>query len=106
MEQGATGMSIARDWDYAVKTMLESLEDDRLHQQRLLDGDMDSIHAALRRKHVNAALADSRIEGMPPPGVWELEILDAYIRGEIEAEDLVEVVKKAQHHSLERREPT
>jgi|GEM_PF-6681047 len=39
-------MSIARDWDYAVKTMLESLEDDRLHQQRLLDGDMDSIHAA------------------------------------------------------------
>jgi hypothetical protein len=42
-----------------------------------------------RRTHVRDAIADSRIEGMPPPGRLELEILDAYIRGEIEAADLV-----------------
>jgi Antitoxin VbhA len=83
-------------WDYAVKTMLGSLEDDRLHQQRLLDGDMDSIRAALRRKHVRNAIADSRIEGLPPPSPEEEEIWEAYIRGEIEAKDLVDVIKKAQ----------
>lgn len=86
-------------WDYAVKTMLDSLEDDRLHQQRLLDGDMDSIHAASRRKHVRNAIADSRIEGFPPPSPEEVEIWEAYIRGEIEAKDLVEVMKKAQQRS-------
>ena len=84
------------DWNYAVKTMLDCLEDDRLHQQRLLDGDMDSIHAAARRKHVRNAIADSRIEGMPPPSDWELEIWEAYIRGEIDPGDLVDVIKKAQ----------
>jgi hypothetical protein len=42
-----------------------------------------------RREHVKAAIADSRIEGMPPPGRLELEIFEAYIRGEIEAADLV-----------------
>jgi hypothetical protein len=90
-------------WDYAVKTMLDSLEDDRLHQQRLLDGDMDSIHAALRRKHIRTAIADSRtaiadsrIEGFPPPSPEEEEIYEAYIRGEIEAKDLLEVFKKLQ----------
>ena len=86
-------MSIGSPWDYAVKTMLDSLEDDRLHQQRLLDGDMDSIHAAARRKHVRTAMADSRIEGLPPPSGWEVEIWEAYIRGEIEADDLMETVK-------------
>ena len=80
---------MSTQWDYAVKTMLDSLEDDRLHQQRLLDGDMDGIHAALRRKHVRTAIADSRIEGMPPPSPEEQEIWEAYIRGEIEAKDLV-----------------
>jgi Antitoxin VbhA len=42
-----------------------------------------------RREHVRAAIADSRIEGLPPPSHPELEILEAYIRGEIEAGDLV-----------------
>jgi hypothetical protein len=42
-----------------------------------------------RRKHVEAAIADSRIEGYPPPSRPEQRILDAYIRGEIEAADLV-----------------
>src|ERR1700759_5876873 len=95
-DTGAKRMSIDRNWNYAVKTMLDCLEDDRLHQQRLLDGDMDSIHAASRRKHVRNAIADSRIEGLPPTSGWELEIWEAYIRGEIEAKDLVDVIKKAQ----------
>ena len=81
-------------WDYAVKTMLDCLEDDRLHQQRLADGDMDSIRAASRRKHVRTAVADSRLEGLPPPSDWEVEILEAYIRGEIDPGDLVDVIKK------------
>jgi Antitoxin VbhA len=42
-----------------------------------------------RREHVKAAIADSRIEGLPPPSRPEQAILDAYIRGEIEAGDLV-----------------
>jgi hypothetical protein len=42
---------------------------------------------AERRKHVETALADSRIEGFPPPSGAERDILDAYIRGEIEAKD-------------------
>ncbi len=46
-----------------------------------------------RRKHVAAAIADSRIEGLPPPDGAELEIFEAYIRGEIDAGDLVEVYK-------------
>lgn len=42
-----------------------------------------------RREHVRCAIADSRIEGYPPPSRPEQAILDAYIRGEIEAGDLV-----------------
>ena len=42
-----------------------------------------------RREHVRVAIADNRIEGFPPPSSAELEIFDAYIRGEIEAGDLV-----------------
>jgi Antitoxin VbhA len=42
-----------------------------------------------RRAHVRTAIADSRIEGLPPPTGPELEIFEAYIRGEIEAADLV-----------------
>ena len=49
-----------------------------------------------RRKHVEAAIADSRIEGLPPPDHGEQAILDAYIRGEIEAKDLVTAYKKSQ----------
>jgi hypothetical protein len=33
-----------------------------------------------RRKHVRTAIADSRIEGFPPPSGLELEICAAYIR--------------------------
>jgi hypothetical protein len=47
-----------------------------------------------RREHVRAAIADSRIEGLPPPSRPEQAILDAYIRGEIEAGDLVTAYKK------------
>jgi Antitoxin VbhA len=47
-----------------------------------------------RRVHVRTAIADSRIEGLPPPTSPELEIFAAYIRGEIEAGDLVTYVKR------------
>jgi hypothetical protein len=47
-----------------------------------------------RREHVKAAIADSRIEGLPPPSRPEQAILDAYIRGEIEAADLVRVYRE------------
>jgi Antitoxin VbhA len=42
-----------------------------------------------RRVHVRTAIADSRIDGLPPPSRPEQAILDAYIRGEIEAAALV-----------------
>jgi hypothetical protein len=48
-----------------------------------------------RREHVRAAIADSRIEGLPPQSRPEQAILDAYIRGEIEAGDLVTAYRKA-----------
>jgi hypothetical protein len=54
-----------------------------------------------RRKSVETAIADSRIEGFPPPSGWELEILNAFIRGEIEAKDLVEAVKAGQRAANE-----
>jgi hypothetical protein len=47
-----------------------------------------------RRGHVRVAIADSRIEGYPPPSRPEQAILDAYIRGEIEAADLVTAYRK------------
>jgi antitoxin VbhA-like protein len=48
-----------------------------------------------RRAHVKAAIANSRIEGYPLPNRDEQAILDAYIRGEIEAGDLVAAYVKA-----------
>ena len=51
--------------------------------------------AERRRAHVRVAIADSRIEGMIPPNSAELEIFAAYIRGEIEALDLVAAPKSA-----------
>jgi hypothetical protein len=48
-----------------------------------------------RRVHVRVAIADGRIEGYPPPSRPEQDILDAYIRGEIEAGDLVTAYLKA-----------
>jgi hypothetical protein len=47
-----------------------------------------------RRTHVRTVIAESRIEGYPPSHP-EQAILDAYIRGEIEACDLVTAYKKA-----------
>jgi hypothetical protein len=41
-----------------------------------------------RREHVRAAIASSRLEGMAT-SAETLEIFEAYIRGEIEAGDLV-----------------
>jgi Antitoxin VbhA len=46
-----------------------------------------------RRAHVRVAIADSRIEGSFPNRA-ELEIYAAYIRGEIEAADLVTAYKR------------
>jgi hypothetical protein len=47
-----------------------------------------------RRTHVRTAIADSRIEGSFPNRA-ELEIYAAYIRGKIEACDLVTAYMKA-----------
>jgi hypothetical protein len=49
---------------------------------------------AERRKSVEIAIADSRIEGMPLPSPTEQAILDAFVRGEIEAKDLVTAIKR------------
>ena len=48
---------------------------------------------AERRKSVEMAIADSMIEGLSPPGPAEQAILDAFIRGEIDARDLVDAIK-------------
>jgi hypothetical protein len=47
-----------------------------------------------RRKHVETAIADGRIEGLPPPSPAEEEIFNAYISGEIDAGDLVNEYKR------------
>jgi len=49
-----------------------------------------------RRGHVQVAEADSRLEGSPPLSGVMLEICEAYIRGEIEAHELLDVYKKRQ----------
>ena len=46
-----------------------------------------------RRKSVEIAIADSLIDFIPSPEQWELEIYEAFIRGEIQAPDLVDTVK-------------
>jgi hypothetical protein len=52
-----------------------------------------------RRTHVRVAIADSRIEWYPPPSRPEQAILDAYIRGELEAKDLVTVYLNRRNRS-------
>jgi hypothetical protein len=47
---------------------------------------------AERRKSVEIAIADSRLEGMPPPSGPEQAILEAFIRGEIAPDDLMGAV--------------
>jgi hypothetical protein len=49
-----------------------------------------------RRAAFRAAEANNRIEGLPPLSGAELEIFEAYIRGEIEAHELLDVYKKRQ----------
>jgi hypothetical protein len=55
---------------------------------------MDNLKARsdedLRRGHVETAIADGRIEGFPPPSRPEIAIYDAYIRGELRADKLVD----------------
>jgi hypothetical protein len=52
----------------------------------------------LRREHVKAAIANSRLEGMTISRATQ-EIFDAYIRGEIEAGDLVTVYLNRRNRS-------
>jgi hypothetical protein len=47
-----------------------------------------------RRRHVEVAIADSRIEGIATSAA-EREIYEAYIRGEIETADLVTVLRQS-----------
>jgi hypothetical protein len=48
-----------------------------------------------RRGHVRCAIADSRIEGDIAIGAEELAIFEAYIRGEIDAADLVTAYRRS-----------
>ncbi len=51
--------------------------------------------AQRRREHVRVAIADNRLEGIATSAETQ-QVLDAYIRGQIEAGDLVTAyVKKA-----------
>jgi hypothetical protein len=61
--------------------------------------------AQRRRKHVETAIADSRIDGLPPPSRPEQAILDAYIRGEIEACDLVTTYQRLTRERARRNRP-
>jgi hypothetical protein len=49
--------------------------------------------AERRRSHIRAAIANERIEGIETSDETRA-LLDAYIRGEIEAEDLVKAYKE------------
>jgi len=51
-----------------------------------------------RREHVKAAIANSRLEGIAT-SAETLEIFEAYIRGEIEAADLVTVYLNRRNRS-------
>jgi hypothetical protein len=54
--------------------------------------------AERRRKHVRVAIADSRLEGIETSAETQA-VFDAYIRGEIEASDLVNAVKEGRYAS-------
>ena len=57
-----------------------------------------------RRGHVRTAIADSRIEGMAT-SAEELAIFEAYIRGEIEAGDLVTAYLKSGPKACSTKSP-
>jgi hypothetical protein len=57
-----------------------------------------------RRKHVSVAIADSRIEGIATSDA-EQEVFDAYIRGEIEARDLVTTYQRLTRERARRNRP-
>jgi Antitoxin VbhA len=47
-----------------------------------------------RRRHVEVAITDSRLEGIDEPSAEERAVFEAYIRGEIEAGELVEAYQQ------------
>jgi hypothetical protein len=57
-----------------------------------------------RRGHVRTAIADSRIEGMET-GAEVLAIFESYIRGEIEAGDLVTAYLKSGPKACSTKSP-
>jgi hypothetical protein len=50
-----------------------------------------------RREHVRVAISENRFDGLPTDAA-SLEICEAYIRGEIEAADLVTAYRKRVKH--------
>src|SRR5580704_5006476 len=58
-----------------------------------------------RRAHVRIAIADNRIEGISTSAAT-LEICEAYIRGEIEAGDLVTAYRRARGETMTDADPT
>jgi uncharacterized protein (DUF433 family) len=77
-----SGAWVVKDSRVMVQAILDNAEDCSAEE-------ISAEEMQRRRAHVKAAIADSRIEGLPPPTSPELEIFAAYIRGEIEAADLV-----------------
>jgi Antitoxin VbhA len=54
--------------------------------------DLKAKGADERRGHVATAIADSRIEGFPPPSRPEERIHDAYVCGDIDADGLMAAI--------------
>jgi hypothetical protein len=62
--------------------------------------------AERRRVSVRIAIADSRIDGFPPPSRAEQEILDAFIRGDIETKDLADACKSMLSATVRATKPS
>lgn len=56
---------------------------------------VSAAEAQRRREHVRVAIANDRIEGIKVSSAMLQEILDAYVRGDIEARDIVAAYKSA-----------
>jgi len=72
-------------------------------QVPLTQAGLAGMAEAERRKSVEIALADSQMARMPPPTPEEMEILEAFIRGDIKAENLVDAVKAMRATQSPRR---
>jgi hypothetical protein len=57
---------------------------------------ISSEEAERRRTHVRIAIAENRLEGIQTSAETQA-VFDAYIRGEIEASDLVNVFKEGRY---------